>query len=333
MLKLNKDFLLEKVNLNKIQRNSNILSSLNSNKIHENSVTGVENLNAPVTAGGLSERVNYKLRENVLKSALAAGAITASSMAMPPAEDIPHIDQILKNIGAAEHRGSLGDKTILDYDPKFYVRTGKPDPILNRDKKEFEIKHSTAYGPFQFTKSTVEDLSSRHKELFAGTEEYVDKFVAQGNKMLKDPNDPVFGYGKAGELSGKDYHEQYVNMSRAGLAAMAKDLDIKDIKNMSPQEEAALLKRFRGFTPEGSYMKAYLKSKQSSATTTTPKTETKTATPPPPTSSSLDHKVNPGDTLGAISKKYGVSVDDIMKINPNIKDPNKIQAGQKIKIK
>ena len=49
-----------------------------------------------------------------------------------------------------------------------------------------------------------------------------------------------------------------------------------------------------------------------------------------PTSS---HEVVKGDTLGAIAKKYGRSVQDVQKLNPDIKDVNAIKPGQKIKTK
>jgi GH24 family phage-related lysozyme (muramidase) len=43
------------------------------------------------------------------------------------------------------------------------------------------------------------------------------------------------------------------------------------------------------------------------------------------------HEVVSGDTIGGIAKKYGKSIQDIQNLNPNIKDPNKIKIGQKIK--
>jgi LysM repeat protein len=51
---------------------------------------------------------------------------------------------------------------------------------------------------------------------------------------------------------------------------------------------------------------------------------------PAPTST---HEVVKGDTLGAIAKKYKTTVQDIQKLNPDIKDPNSIKPGQKIKTK
>ncbi len=41
------------------------------------------------------------------------------------------------------------------------------------------------------------------------------------------------------------------------------------------------------------------------------------------------HIVASGDTLGAIAKKYDLTVEDLVKWN-KIKDPNQIAVGQKI---
>jgi LysM repeat protein len=39
------------------------------------------------------------------------------------------------------------------------------------------------------------------------------------------------------------------------------------------------------------------------------------------------YHIKPGDTLSAIAKKYGVTVDDIMLANPKIKNKDLIYAG------
>jgi LysM repeat protein len=49
----------------------------------------------------------------------------------------------------------------------------------------------------------------------------------------------------------------------------------------------------------------------------------------------ITHKVTSGETLVGIQKKYGItsiSLEDIKKLNPQIKDVNKIQAGWQIKL-
>lgn len=45
------------------------------------------------------------------------------------------------------------------------------------------------------------------------------------------------------------------------------------------------------------------------------------------------HVVKRGDTLGGIAKKFGIKLDDVIKRNPQIKNPNVINVGQKIRIK
>lgn len=43
-----------------------------------------------------------------------------------------------------------------------------------------------------------------------------------------------------------------------------------------------------------------------------------------------DYKIQKGDTLSAIAQRNNMSVDQLLKINPNIKDPNKIFIGQSL---
>ncbi|MBE6957050.1 MAG: LysM peptidoglycan-binding domain-containing protein [Ruminococcaceae bacterium] len=45
------------------------------------------------------------------------------------------------------------------------------------------------------------------------------------------------------------------------------------------------------------------------------------------------HTVVKGDTLWAIAKRYGVTLEQLLKKNPDIKNPNKIWPGQKVVIK
>jgi LysM repeat protein len=57
-----------------------------------------------------------------------------------------------------------------------------------------------------------------------------------------------------------------------------------------------------------------------------------TATAATPAAGDTDYKVQSGDTLSQIAKDNNVSVKDLMAANPDIADPNKIMAGQDIKI-
>lgn len=46
-----------------------------------------------------------------------------------------------------------------------------------------------------------------------------------------------------------------------------------------------------------------------------------------------EYEVKSGDSLSKIAKQYNKSVDDIIKLNPDIKNPDRIKPGQKIKTK
>lgn len=298
----------------------------------------------------------YLINENRLAVTTAALGLAGGAMAMPPSEDIPYIDKVLQGIGNAEHRGRITGST-LDYNPKLYVRTGGPDPILNKGVDPSKQKQSSAYGPYQWTTTTIRNLRNTQPELFAGTEEYVDKFIAQGQKMLKNPNDPVYGYRKSGVLGGEENHAGYVNMSRAGLAAMAKNLKI-DLKTMTPEQEMSLVKAYRGVEPEKAYKNAYYAGKELERKTTVPLPETKPAvssksTPASPSSPSTgqtptrskpvapvtaptstpsSYIVVKGDNLSTIAKKHGKTLSDMIKSNPQLANPNLINPGDKVNI-
>ena len=57
----------------------------------------------------------------------------------------------------------------------------------------------------------------------------------------------------------------------------------------------------------------------------------KPTTPKKPQKQYVTHKIKSGENLGAIARKYGVTVQQIKRANPNIKG-TRINAGQRIKI-
>jgi peptidoglycan endopeptidase LytE len=63
-----------------------------------------------------------------------------------------------------------------------------------------------------------------------------------------------------------------------------------------------------------------------------PGTPAPTPTPSPtpaPTTGSI-YTVQKGDTLRILAARFGTTVDDLVRLNPNITDPNKIYVGQKL---
>ena len=55
-------------------------------------------------------------------------------------------------------------------------------------------------------------------------------------------------------------------------------------------------------------------------------------TPTPPECGIITYTVQKGDTLTKIANKYNSTVDDILKLNPQITNPNVISVGQKIEV-
>nr|AIA91169.1 CAZy families CBM50 protein [uncultured Thermoanaerobacter sp.] len=44
------------------------------------------------------------------------------------------------------------------------------------------------------------------------------------------------------------------------------------------------------------------------------------------------YKLAKGDTLWMVAKKFGITLEEIIKANPQIKDPNKIFPGEEVNI-
>ncbi len=86
------------------------------------------------------------------------------------------------------------------------------------------------------------------------------------------------------------------------------------------------LSRFAGYDISPIIGKA---NSNSSSPSDTPHTHT---VRPVDTPSFYTHTVQPGDTLSKIAKRYNVSLNDLLKANPWIKNPDYIQVGWKIKI-
>ncbi len=78
---------------------------------------------------------------------------------------------------------------------------------------------------------------------------------------------------------------------------------------------------------------AFTGGNQSSVTSaSTKRVSTTSATTAQQTTKVTLYTVRSGDTLGAIAIHFGVSVDDIMTLNPGV-EPTALRVGQKIKVR
>jgi nucleoid-associated protein YgaU len=51
-----------------------------------------------------------------------------------------------------------------------------------------------------------------------------------------------------------------------------------------------------------------------------------------PSTKTKDYTIKAGDTLSALARKFGTTVSELMRLNPQIKDPNLIYAGKTLKV-
>jgi LysM repeat protein len=66
--------------------------------------------------------------------------------------------------------------------------------------------------------------------------------------------------------------------------------------------------------------------------TSLPPTPTPAIVTPEPSPTPVIYVVVAGDMLSAIAQKYGVTLAEILKANPQIKDPNRILVGDRVTI-
>ncbi|EPV4171463.1 hypothetical protein ACV5Z5_004661 [Salmonella enterica subsp. enterica] len=143
----------------------------------------------------------------VLPTLPSQPATQAQSEPAAPVEEVPQVAQAArKKIGS--------DKAIDLYKSLSSAETGGLDNRFIRTKAA-EAGPSTAYGPAQITYTLAKDFASNHPELFTEKErDYLDRFVAQGKKMLKaSAKDPVYGYGGVGELHSKADQRLYAHVA------------------------------------------------------------------------------------------------------------------------
>ena len=146
----------------------------------------------------------------------------------------PTIEKFLGAISKAEHRGTK-DINHRVHDPRTAIRTKGGGGS------------SSAWGSYQLTRNTVADHFKRKPHLFKGNEQYVNDFINQGTRFLKaKTNDPQFGLGAPGSLSGSEHHENYMRMADSVAQSMMGDTKINHTDGISDSELQSAIQRWRG---------------------------------------------------------------------------------------
>ena len=162
-----------------------------------------------------------------------------------------------------------------------------------------------------------------------------DKALVKMEEMEKSSGD-AYTVTLALQKEVKDIGEQKIrqlglDIDQASSAARSQfsqlQRDIKELrKALKPQPPRVVVRR----EPVPS-SPAPAPTPTPSAPKPTPRTP-KPAAPAPTPPDDRFYEIKSGDTLGDIAKKYGISVQEIQKLNPNV-DARRLQIGQKIKLR
>lgn len=269
-----------------------------------------------------------------------------------PFEGNQQLKALYSGFVGAEHTSEKIEDPYA-FNPKLFVRTRAGGGA------------SSAYGPVQMTASTVKGFMKTQPDLFKTIKPYADQFVEQGTKMLKaDDKDPKYGLGCVGDLCDEKHNINYQKMATAVIKGKAKEKGIDISKPLSDKDLNTLVSYWRGATEQQDprYFKAFRESfkigsqqqkpqqttQSLSATISDPGMEgtaypvaqgisqitnfTKDLSKPKEQKeNNIEYTVKPGDNLTKIAKANNKNIEDIVKLN-NIADPDKISAGQKIKL-
>ena len=256
--------------------------------------------------------------EESKKAALAALAITSAAMAAPPKPEATEyiVDYMKEKEGfrpvAEPDKDAKGNPVVVGYGTTHvYPDTKKPIKVgekITPEKGEELIKAS------------------------------IEKDITP--KMEKIPGWDEMDPGKQAALVSFGYNVGHGFYGAKGFESITQNLKNKEwdkVPETLKMYNKAGGKVLRGLTTrreqEGKLWSEGLPTQTPKPVeapkqqATAPKTTTQ---PQQPTDS---YEVKSGDNLSKIAKQHGKSVDDIVKLNPEIKDPNKIQPGQKIKTK
>lgn len=247
------------------------------------------------------------LEENTLTSLAAAGMLAASSMAAPPKPEA--VDRMVEYIKQKE-----GFRPVAELDKD---STGNP-PVVG-----YGTTHNY---PDTGTPIKVGEKISKEK-----AEEHVRTYLNQMTPHLeKIPGWDEMDAGKQAALMSFG-HNFGAGFYRPKAKANEKFYSIsQDLKNKNWDNVPTTLSLYN---KSGGKVLGGLVERRAEEGKMWRGDSSSTQQPKPTQQDSIHHEVVPGDTLSSISRKYSTSVSNLLKNNPDIKDPNSIKPGQRIKYK
>lgn len=146
-------------------------------------------------------------------------------------------------------------------------------------------------------------------------DDYVKKLPRETRGYVADYNDQMDNIRKPDTMVATPSKHPYRDMATTALAAVTGSRDAYGA-DMPPRSTA--------FKPT---QDVNFQTSTQPQSTATPQATTPTTQPTAPS----DYTIKSGQTLSSIAKQHGTTVDQIMAMNPSIKDPNKISAGATIR--
>jgi hypothetical protein len=157
---------------------------------------------------------------------------TETSKTQDPFAGNENIKKLYGAFAAAEHRGAKVENPF-EFNEKIFIRT-KGD------------KSSSAYGPVQMTTSTVSGFLKNNPNDFKGIEDYTQKFIQQGRKMLKaKEGDLNYFLGCKGDLCDQKYNTDYQSLAATVIRGKMKEAKVDPDKPLSDQDLEKVIDHWR----------------------------------------------------------------------------------------
>lgn len=203
-----------------------LLTSINNMKSFKQYLTEQEKVEVTKPQPNIgSGQVKAKVREE--EPPKEQEPVKPTEVKTPQSEDPFGGNETVKRLygafAAAEHRGAKVENPF-EFNEKLFIRT-RGD------------KSSSAYGPVQMTTSTVSGFLKNNPNDFKGIEDYTQKFIQQGRKMLKaKEGDPNYSLGCKGDLCDAKYNTEHQRMAAAVIRGKMREVKVDPDKPISAED-------------------------------------------------------------------------------------------------